>query len=61
MRLLLDTCLLLWAAGTPDRLSIEARALIGNPAAEPLFSAVSVLEMAIKNGLGHADFNVDPR
>lgn len=28
MRLLRDTHLLLWAAGTPDRLSAEARALI---------------------------------
>lgn len=61
MRLLLDTHLLLWAAATPGRLSVEARALIENPAAELLFSAVSVWEVAIKNGLGRADFNVDPR
>jgi PIN domain nuclease of toxin-antitoxin system len=30
MKLLLDTQLLLWAAGQPDRLSVEAREAIEN-------------------------------
>ena len=61
MKLLLDTHLLLWAAGDPDRLSATARALIGAPENEVWFSAASVWEVAIKSGLGRADFQVNPR
>ncbi len=61
MNLLLDTHVLLWAAGTPERLPDEARALIENPETRPVFSAVSLWEITIKNGLGRADFSVDPR
>jgi len=42
MKLLLDTHLLLWAAGNPDRLSDAARSLIENPENELLFSAASL-------------------
>lgn len=52
MKLLLDTHLLLWAAGEPRRLSKEARTLIDNPDDELLFSAASLWEVAIKRGLG---------
>ena len=61
MKLLLDTHVLLWAAGQPDRLSSEARALIDDPDNELLFSAASLWEVAIKRGLGRPDFRVDPR
>jgi len=61
MKLLLDTHLLLWAAGEPERLSKRARTLIGNPSNELLFSAASVWEVAIKRGLGREDFKVDAR
>lgn len=61
MKLLLDTHVLLWAAGEPHRLSAEARSLLENPANELLFSAVSLWEVAIKSGLGRADFQVDAR
>lgn len=61
MKLLLDTHLLLWSAGDPARLSGEARGLIEDPANEPWFSAVSLWEIAIKRGLGRADFKADPR
>jgi PIN domain nuclease of toxin-antitoxin system len=61
VKLLLDTHLLLWAAGNPDRLSAEARALIEAPENEPLFSAASIWEIAIKRGLGREDFQVDVR
>lgn len=61
MKLLLDTHLLLWAAGMPDRLSAEARALIDMPENELFFSAASLWEIAIKAGLGRADFQVDAR
>lgn len=39
MKLLLDTQLLLWAAGHPERLSARAKRLINDPANELLFSA----------------------
>lgn len=61
MKLLLDTHLLLWAAGQPDRLPAAARKLISASANELLFSAASIWEIAIKRGLGRSDFQVDPR
>ena len=61
MKVLLDTHLLLWAAGQPNRLSAAARRLIDNPRNELLFSAASIWEVAIKRGLGRSDFQVDPR
>jgi PIN domain nuclease of toxin-antitoxin system len=61
MKLLLDTRLLLWAAGEPDRLSSEARQFIENPECELFFSAASLWEVAIKRGLGRDDFRLDPR
>jgi PIN domain nuclease of toxin-antitoxin system len=61
MKLLLDTHLLLWAAGEPKRLSKQARTLIDNPDNEVLFSAASLWEVAIKRGLGRRDFKVDAR
>lgn len=59
MRLLLDTHLLLWAAGNPDRLSDEARTLIETDDNDLFFSAASLWEIAIKLGLGRNDFQVD--
>lgn len=61
MKFLLDTHLLLWAAGEPRRLSKQARALIDNPDNELLFSAASLWEVAIKGGVGRKDFKVDAR
>lgn len=61
MKLLLDTHLVLWAAGQPDRLSVNARALLDNPHHELLFSAASLWEVAIKRGLGRTDFQADAR
>lgn len=61
MKLLLDTHVLIWAAGLPDRLSAEARALIADADNELFFSAASLWEIAIKSGLGREDFAVDAR
>lgn len=61
MKLLLDTHLLLWAAGQPERLSAKAKKLLSDPGNELLFSAASLWEIAIKNTLGRPDFRVDPR
>jgi PIN domain nuclease of toxin-antitoxin system len=61
MKLLLDTHLLLWAAGEPNRLSAAARKLIEDKENELLFSAASIWEVIIKRGLGREDFKVDAR
>lgn len=60
MKLLLDTHVLLWAAGEPHRLPVAARSVLENPVNELLFSAANIWEVAIKSGLGRADFRVDP-
>ena len=59
MNLLLDTHVLLWAAGNPDRLSETARTLIIDENNTLFFSAASVWEIVIKSGLGRNDFSVD--
>ena len=61
MNLLLDTHLLLWAASTPQRLSVKARNLLLDSGNQLLFSSASLWEVTIKNGLERSDFNVDSR
>lgn len=61
MKLLLDTQILLWAAGQPERLSAAARKLLNNRRNELLFSAASLWEIAIKKTLGREDLRVEPR
>ncbi len=61
MSVLLDTHILLWAAGAPERLPPDTRLLIENPSTELIFSAASLWEITIKNSLARADFNVDAR
>ena len=61
MKFLLDTHLLLWAAGQPEKLSSAARSILDHPENELLFSAASLWEVALKRGLGREDFHVDPR
>src|SRR5690348_7650033 len=53
--------LLLWAAGSPDRLSRSARMLLNSPENDLFFSAASIWEIAIKSGLKRKDFQVDVR
>lgn len=60
MKLLLDTHLLLWAAGRPERLPAAARAMIEDSEHQLFFSAASLWEIAIKQGLGRPDFRADP-
>nr|WP_218036577.1 type II toxin-antitoxin system VapC family toxin [Sphingobium sp. EM0848] len=59
--MLLDTHLLIWAAGFPERLSVEARELIEDKNNDLFFSAASLWEVAIKSALGREDFAVDAR
>ena len=61
MTYLLDTHVLLWAAGDPTRLSLQTRDLLEDPAAELMFSAASIWEVVIKRALGRSDFRVDPQ
>jgi PIN domain nuclease of toxin-antitoxin system len=61
MKLLLDTHLLLWAAGQPERLPAKSRRLLNDPGNELLFSAASLWEVAIKRALGRHDFQVDAK
>jgi len=58
---LLDTHLLLWAAGPIERLSSDARLLIDDPDNELVFSTASIWEIAIKYSRGRDDFRTDPR
>ncbi len=61
MTILLDTHVLLWAAGLPERLTPDARAAIEDPETDLFYSAASLWEIAIKSGLGRAGFSVDAR
>ena len=61
MKLLVDSQLLLWAAGQPARLSAAARKQLNNPRNDLIFSAASLWEIAIKSNLRREDFRVEPR
>jgi len=60
MKLLLDTHIILWAAGMPDKLSDSARNLLIEKDSKLFFSAASLWEIVIKRGIGRDDFKVDP-
>ena len=60
MILLLDTHVLLWAAGQPASLSQQARIMIEDPRNQLWFSAASLWEITIKRGLGRREFRIDP-
>jgi PIN domain nuclease of toxin-antitoxin system len=58
---LLDTQLVLWAAGDSPRLSTSARALLTEPTSGFMFSAAVIWEVAIKSAAGRPDFVADAR
>lgn len=60
MNLLLDTHLLLWAAGRRDLLTPLADQMIHDMNNSLRFSTVSLWEVAIKRGLNRPDFRTDP-
>lgn len=60
MRLLLDTQLLVWAMGSPERLPAALSAMLQDPANTPVFSVASLWELVIKQALGRPDFRVEP-
>jgi PIN domain nuclease of toxin-antitoxin system len=59
MKYLLDTHFLLWVVSLSQPLSNKINHLINNPDNELFFSAASLWEIVIKNGLGRSDFQVD--
>ena len=61
MKLLLDTHLLLWMALTPERISPDAQALLNADDTVLVFSAASLWEIGVKQGLGRADFQINAR
>jgi PIN domain nuclease of toxin-antitoxin system len=60
MHLLLDTHLLVWAMGSPDRLPTGLRTMLEAPDHTPMFSVASLWELVIKAALNRPDFNVQP-
>lgn len=61
MKYLLDTHVLLWAAGQPERLTESIHDVLQNRQHELYFSSISIWEIVIKRALGRDDFVVDPR
>lgn len=59
MRVLLDTHLLLWAMAASRRLPRVVKTQLLDPANEIYFSAASVWEIAIKQGLRRKDFRIE--
>lgn len=56
MRLLLDTHLVVWwMSGEVSRISKKALATLGSEGLDPVVSAVTIWEIAIKRGLGKLD------
>ena len=60
MKLLLDTHIILWAAGQPKKLSASAREMLVDTRNSLFFSAASLWEIVTKRGIGSNDFKVDP-
>lgn len=58
---MLDTHLILWAAGSPEELPSEARRIIEDESNELFFSTASIWEIAIKANLHKVDFQIDVR
>ena len=61
MRLLIDSQLLVWSAGSPARISGKGRALMNSAENTLVFSAASIWELAIKAARHPNTFKVDPR
>jgi PIN domain nuclease of toxin-antitoxin system len=61
VRLLIDTHLLLWAAGISRKLPKSASTLLNDSANQLYVSAASLWEISIKNSRGSVEFRVDPQ
>lgn len=61
MNIPLDTHVLLWALGSPDRLRPHATRALEDPGNHVVTSAVTGLEIAIKQSLGKLTLPLRPR
>jgi PIN domain nuclease of toxin-antitoxin system len=61
VRVLLDTCALLWWVGDPARLSTRARTVLADAETEPCVSAISAFEIALKHRKGKLDLPLPAR
>lgn len=61
VRVLLDTCCFLWLNSAPERLSVQARALVRDPSNEVLLSAASAWEITQKHSKGNLPLPQPPR
>lgn len=61
MKFLIDTHLLIWASQGEKRIPKATRKLMADPENELIFSAASIWEIAIKQGLHRPDFEIDAR
>ncbi len=60
MRLLLDTCAILWLAADPARLSDAARDAISANRSDLFVSAISAFEISLKHRKGRLDLGMEP-
>jgi PIN domain nuclease of toxin-antitoxin system len=60
MTILLDTQLLLWSQGEPDRIPQWLKDELDAPNYTPLFSTLSIWEVVIKASLNKPGFDYDP-
>ena len=60
MRVLLDTHILIWAAGPPRRLPKDIHVVLQEQQNEIFFSAASIWKIAIKTQIGGVHFSVQP-
>jgi len=60
MHLLLDTHLLVWAMGSPQRLPQALTPMLEDPQNTLVFSLASLWELVIKKALGRPDIRVEP-
>jgi len=60
VRYLLDTNILVWTLGYPDRLPDAAAEILADRDPDIWFSAVNIWEIGIKYRLGRADFDLNP-
>jgi PIN domain nuclease of toxin-antitoxin system len=61
VRVLLDTCALLWLVGDPARLSARARAALERTETEAYVSAISGFEISVKHRKGKLELPLPPR
>jgi PIN domain nuclease of toxin-antitoxin system len=61
VRLVLDTCALVWATTDAARLSPEARRMVAAPESEFVVSSISIWEIAVKERRGKLELGVPPR